>query len=505
MDSNGGSKNSAVTIIVGIFVTIATILGGIAAALEIPCKLNITNCPVPIVTLTSSIGVTYNAPEDNSTDPTTATSQPDEPSFPTDTPIVPTVPSSTPTLSPTPEPEFLWSAFPSDGNGWNVEQYYATIQFPNVDGDDEGKADFCGRGPQGIVCALSNGNSFEQATIWLGEFSDTSEWRNYEAYSTIQFPDLNVDGKADLCGRGREGIWCAVSNGSSFVNLQLWSSFVSDDNGWNEEPYYSTIQFPDVNADGRPDFCGHGKPGIWCAVSNGNSFVNPQLWSDITSDDRWDQDLYYSTIQFPNVDGDVNAQGFSRADFCGRGIKGIWCAVSNGSSFVNADVWTDAASNDRNWNHPEYYSTIQFPDVNADRRADFCGRGGAGIRCAVSNGSSFETDVIWSLVPSNDAGWNAVEYYSTIQFPNVDGDVNAQGLSRADFCGRWSNGIICAASDGSGFPIDQLLFRLPDDTQFWNRVEYYSTIAYPDVTGDGRADFCGRGRDGIFCVSLSGS
>ena len=40
---------------------------------------------------------------------------------------------------------------------------------------------------------------------------------------------------------------------------------------------------------------------------------------------------------------------------------------------------------------PSFWGTIRFPDVNGDGTADVCGRGGIGIVCGVSNGTSFSS------------------------------------------------------------------------------------------------------------------
>src|SRR5262245_40199490 len=85
--------------------------------------------------------------------------------------------------------------------------------------------------------------------------------------------DLNGDGKADVCARGIAGVWCALSTvGSSslisFGPMTLWSSVFSDAGGWRNNARNATIHYPDLNHDGRADICGRGPGGIWCAISN---------------------------------------------------------------------------------------------------------------------------------------------------------------------------------------------------------------------------------------------
>src|SRR6185503_4350932 len=87
-------------------------------------------------------------------------------------------------------------------------------------------------------------------------------------------------------------------------------------------------------------------------------------------------------------------------------------------------VWNEVFSDAGGWNAgPEYYSTIAYVDVSGDGRADVCGRGGSGIKCAVSsNDTAFTGSKLWSSTFSDANGWNGgPEYYSTIHFPDVNG------------------------------------------------------------------------------------
>src|SRR5262245_56350007 len=143
-----------------------------------------------------------------------------------------------------------------------------------VDLNNDGRADVCGRGAGGIDCARSTSSAFGTVTVWQSHFSDDAGWNAIPAYySTIRFPDLNGDGRADVCGRGAGGVDCALGTGTGFGTLSVWESHFSDDGGWNAIPaYYSTIRFPDLNGDGRADVCGRGVDGIVCALGTGTGF-----------------------------------------------------------------------------------------------------------------------------------------------------------------------------------------------------------------------------------------
>ncbi|HEU4412981.1 MAG TPA: hypothetical protein VFS43_47505 [Polyangiaceae bacterium] len=369
-----------------------------------------------------------------------------------------------------------------------------------ADLNNDGRADLCGRGAQGVFCALSTGVGFGASSLWSGNFSDANGWAvGPEYYSTIRLPDLNNDGRADLCGRGAQGVFCAFNGGAGFGNVALMAAAFSDANGWAAGPeYYSTLRFPDLNADGRADLCGRGEQGVFCALNTGTGFGAAGIWSAAFSDaNGWAAGPeYYSTLRFP----DLNADG--RADLCGRGEQGVFCALSTGAGFGPATLWSAAFSDDNGWGaNPAYYSTLRFPDVNGDGRADLCGRGGLGVLCALSTGTGFGPATLWSGNFSDVNGWFAgPQFYSTIAFDDLNND------GRADLCGRGEQGIFCALSTGSAFGAVGTWSAAFSDANGWAAgPEYYSTLRLRDANGDGRADACGRGAQGVFCALSTGA
>ena len=74
-------------------------------------------------------------------------------------------------------------------------------------------------------------------------------WSTPDKYLTIQLADLDGDTKAELVGRGPEGIESYSWNGKEWVELGGASLALSDLSGWNTS-LYSTIQFADVTGDG---------------------------------------------------------------------------------------------------------------------------------------------------------------------------------------------------------------------------------------------------------------
>src|SRR5258707_11137202 len=166
----------------------------------------------------------------------------------------------------------LWSSGPqfSDADVGSASTYYNTFQLADVNGD--GFPDACVRKSDGIYCALNNrAGGFSSYTRYTGDFSDALGWLSDQYGSTLQFADINGDGKADVCGRNASGIYCAVANptGTAFINATQWTSDFSDAQGFGSAAtYYRTVHLADVNGDGFADVCARSSTGLRCALND---------------------------------------------------------------------------------------------------------------------------------------------------------------------------------------------------------------------------------------------
>lgn len=355
------------------------------------------------------------------------------------------------------------------------------------DFNGDGRAVLCARDANGIVCHPGTGSGFGPS--YRGpDWSNANNWQLDQYNSTIQYPDLNGDGMLDLCARDPNGMVCLYGTGSGFVGSFRGPDW-SDANGWSNAQYYSTIRFPDLDGDGRADLCARDPNGIVCYLNTGAGYTfgfRGPNWSDATG---WSNPQYYTTIQFP----DLNADG--KADLCARDLNGVVCYLGTGSGFTSSfrgPTWSDASG----WIDPKYYSTIQYPDLNGDGQSDICARDKDGIVCGLGTGASF---VIIFRGPSwsDTAGWGDPKYYSTIRFADINGD------GKPEICARDANGITChhgVTCCGVRFGAN---FRGPDwsDAAGWGTAPYYSTIRFADLNGDGKADLCARDANGIVCYN----
>ncbi|WP_082654755.1 FG-GAP-like repeat-containing protein [Janthinobacterium sp. Ant5-2-1] len=329
-------------------------------------------------------------------------------------------------------------------------------------------------------------------------FADTEF--NWDAkpvnYSTFRSADINGDGRADICGLRPDGIVCTTLNANgSYSSITLWSTAISSAT-INSSNYAMSFQLADINGDKKADACIRDANGIKCVISNGDSFSSTgEYWTEDFSDAQgWGlNSTYYDTIRLV----DVNKDGY--ADICSRGTNGIYCGINDAlGKFNPVTLWLSSFDDASGWNWPEHALTIQFADVNGDGNLDICGRGGAGVYCALGDpdNSRFIGFGLWGRGFSDANGWNQPEYYLSLRLADVDGD------GKADVCARGKKGVFCELSRGNAFHDN---WNIPVNTDFTDNAHFgtsakASTLLFPDINGDGRADICGRTSQGYMCA-----
>lgn len=220
-------------------------------------------------------------------------------------------------------------------------------------------------------------------------------------------------------------------------------------------------------------------------------------WSegtDFSDADVGAQASYHGTLRLGRIDANGRADAFVRR------AAGVATAEDEGSGFdeleVAAGVFSDAAG----WLPVQYGSTVQLGDVNGDGLADACGRNAAGIACApglVAGGFGPVTQ--WSA-DFGDATFGGAAYYPSVRLGDIDGD------GYADVCGRSSAGIVCARNNKAGAFSAATAWLSGDftDAGGWSVAAQTRTLRLGDVNGDGKADVCLRGSAGVRCAISNG-
>lgn len=257
--------------------------------------------------------------------------------------------------------------------GWATQE-----QFPRLlgDVDGDGKADVAGFGRDGVYVSLSDGRQFGPPRIWTRSFSPADGWTTQDACPRA-LADVNGDGKADIIGFGKDGTYVSVSTGTEFAALRLWlASFGTGTSEWASQGDSPRV-LADVNGDAKADVVGFAPGGVYVALSNGTGFEPPKLWiRDFGSKaGGWaTQDRYPRAVADVNGDGKADIVGFSR--------YGVQVSLSNGAGF------DPAAAEVRNygfsaggWTSQNLYPRM-LADVNGDGKAELLGLGAEGAYVA---------------------------------------------------------------------------------------------------------------------------
>ena len=255
---------------------------------------------------------------------------------------------------------------------------------------------------------------------------------------------------------------------------------------------YRSFQLSDLDGDGYADACVRLGAGVQCAINGHTVLGASTLFGAAFADaSGWSNEAYGATVQYADVDGD------KRPDACARNASGIMCALGNGTGFAAPTAWsaelTDATT------------VVRFGDLNGDGFADVCGRSATGVACALNTkAGGFAAATPWITTEFTDAaGWSADACASTVQLADVDGD------GKADVCGRGPAGLTCATSTGANTFVHAHLWSFREDFSDlagWSAAAgYFGSIHFGDVDGDGLADVCGRNANGVVCARSSGT
>jgi hypothetical protein len=264
--------------------------------------------------------------------------------------------------------------------GFRVERHVRTLADVNADG----RADIVAFGETGVALSLSGSTRFYPAT-YLNDFSYEQGWRVDQHVRTLA--DVNGDGRPDIVGFGRDGVWIALSQGASFAAPQFAVADFGYEQGWRVDEHVRTLA--DVNGDGRQDLVGFGRYGVLVSLSSASGFATPTWFTS-----EFGASAGYSSELHPRMLADVNKDG--RADVVAFSSAGVRVALSGSVTFypsqlVLADMGTDAA-----WrvdHHPRFVR-----DVSGDGRPDLVGFGDAGVYVAKGlGGSAFGPMQLWAI------------------------------------------------------------------------------------------------------------
>ncbi|WNG50358.1 hypothetical protein F0U60_44175 [Archangium minus] len=323
-----------------------------------------------------------------------------------------------------------------------------------------------------------------------GHFSGADIY-NSPGHQPRMAADVNGDGKQDLVGFGEIGVFVSLSTGTSFTPARMWlSNFGRLTGGW--DPAYHVRTLADVNGDGKQDVVGFSNWGTFVALSTGSSFASAQMW---TSEFGYETSGW-RVDKHPRVLADVNGDG--KQDVVAFSSWATLVALSTGSSFAPAQVWiSDFGYESGGWRVDKHLRVLA--DVNGDGKQDIVGFGDRGTQVALSTGSSFTPTQEWT--PDL---WHASSGWQLDLHPRVLADVNGDGKQDVVAFSSWAT--LVALSTGSSFAPTQVwiaTYGYEYDAGGW-RVDKHLRL-FGDVNGDGKQDLVGLGNDGIYLSLSTGS
>jgi hypothetical protein len=270
-----------------------------------------------------------------------------------------------------------------------------------------------------------------------------------------------------------------------------------DIGGWDQPQYYATIQLADIDGDGQAELLGRWAGGIQVNHFDTatESWVARRPGPPLSDSAHWDQPQYYTTIQFADIDGD------GQAELVARGPDGIQSWHYN----PRRDTWTelqaggpfaDSAQNGTagtRWEEPQYYTTIRLADIDGQLGAELIGRGADGLHMYRFNARTHTWSAAAAIPELNDA-----DGWDQPEHYSTIQLADVDGLPGAELAARGTDGLHIyryEAKTGSW----GLLSIIPQlkDAEYRNRAEFDSSIQLADIDGKAGAEVIAREAEGL--------
>jgi hypothetical protein len=216
-------------------------------------------------------------------------------------------------------PALALGAFGEVAGGWARQERYPRM-LADVNGD--GRADVVGFGVAGVWVAQGTvAGTFGAPYQALGAFGEVAGgWTGQDRFPRL-LADVNGDGRADVVGFGLGGVWVATANSTGRFDAPqlLLGAFGEVAGGWTSQDLFPRT-VADVNGDGRADVVGFGRAGVWVALANGSGgFDAPRLAIGAFGAEAGG---WSSQDRFPRMLADVNGDGW--AEVIGFGNAGVY-------------------------------------------------------------------------------------------------------------------------------------------------------------------------------------
>ena len=265
------------------------------------------------------------------------------------------------------------------GYAVNAGNWTDSDKFPRFAADVNGdnRADIIGFGNDGVYVSLSNGKEFSAPAKWLAQFSIAQSWASQNI--TPRFiGDVNGDRKADIVGFSSDGVYVSLSTGTGFNPMTKVSDEFKPTSGFANQEFFPRM-LGDANGDGIGDLIGFASNGVWVALSNGTTFAKATNWGQ-----QYPAAEGQSTNIEPRMISDMNGDG--KGDMVAIQKDGIYVALSSGTSFGAPTRWCDRMTVlGGGWITQDKFPRL-LGDFDGDGLADVIGFAGDGIYVSRNTG-----------------------------------------------------------------------------------------------------------------------
>jgi hypothetical protein len=355
---------------------------------------------------------------------------------------------------------------------------------------------------------------FDAPRLVSGDFSNGTEVGSASSYyRTFAIGDKNV------CVRRADGVWCASANlargaavvaSSSYETTQWSASYATDGHvdaggggyGFStlpsaKAPAYLEIHLPAVMTFDHVALYPRNDPGNLGVGFPINFKI--QIWNGV----RWITRVRKS--RYPATGGKMQLFSWRVADTTDR-IRIYATRLPSTSSGTVMQLAEVEVYNYGGYSVPSLMPSMQLTNWFADADGWGDDANGSTVRAVwdanaeqlIACGRGFDgvscTNGLFTPAYSNSDGWaTESDYYGSLRYADIDGD------GAPDICGRGYYGVSCALNSGSSFSSADLWSSDFSASDGWNSAGTGDTMMYGDIDADGKTDVCGRGAFGLEC------
>lgn len=243
-----------------------------------------------------------------------------------------------------------------DCDGFNVPQYYETVQFARITGNTQ--PELVVRGDAGILVYQWNGTSWNPISINVPALAD-SVWASDPSYwRTIRTANIDSSGRAALIARGQTGMRTWLWQNGTFVRPQPYGGFppFAGDQG---TAYALLNAFLGLTGTIRDTYTDP-------TVDNSASALRGYVSQIVNARNGCQNEISGNPPQYQTCDPLIGATNPSYTTMVNQVIKELWWAASTVDHFSAVQTMQNALFVTQNSEFPSLTDNLQLPQASDD-------------------------------------------------------------------------------------------------------------------------------------------